>query len=78
MVFPAFQFDPTDGRPYPMIPQILTEFAEADVDPYTVATWLATGQDELDGATPVSLLPTPVSTTAVTAAARRTAARLNH
>jgi len=78
MVFPAFQFDPTDGRPYPMIPQILTEFAEADVDPYTVATWLATGQDELDGATPVSLLPTPVATTAVTAAARRTAARLSH
>ncbi len=78
MAFPAFQFDPTDGRPYPMIPQILTEFAEADVDPYTVATWLATGQDELDGATPASLLPTPEATTAVTAAARRTAARLNH
>jgi len=47
MVFPVFQFDPAAGRPYPMIPQILAVFGEADVDAYTVATWLATGQDEL-------------------------------
>lgn len=77
MVFPAFQFDPTAGRPYPVIPQILTVFAEAGVDPHTVATWLATGQDELNGATPTSLLATNAART-VLPAARRAAARLNH
>ena len=77
MVFPAFQFDPTAGRPYPMIPQILAVFAEPDVDAYTVATWLATGQDELEGATPASLLATDDGATVI-GAARRAAARLNH
>jgi len=77
MVFPVFQFDPAAGRPYPMIPQILAVFGEADVDAYTVATWLATGQDELEGATPASLLATDDGATVI-GAARRAAARLNH
>jgi predicted DNA-binding transcriptional regulator AlpA len=78
MAFPAFQFDPVTGRPYAALVEVLELFGSAGVDSYTVATWLATGQDELDGRTPVSLLADPDAPTSMTAAARRTAARLSH
>ncbi len=78
MAFPAFQFDPAAGRPYPVIAQVLTVFAAAGVDPCTAATWLATGQDELGAATPASLLADPGAAAAITAAAQRTAGRLAH
>jgi hypothetical protein len=77
MVFPAFQFDPATGRPYPQIPQILTIFGAAGLDSYTVATWLSTAQDQLNGATPTSLLATADSAETVLDAARRTATRLS-
>lgn len=78
MAFPAFQFDPVTGRPYAMMVEVLGLFGSAGVDSYTVATWLATGQDELDDRTPVSLLADPDAAVSLTAAARRTAARLSH
>jgi len=78
MAFPAFQFDPAAGRPYPVLAEVLAVFAAARVDPYTVATWLATGQDELGAATPASLLADPGAGATVTAAAQRTAGRLGH
>lgn len=78
MAFPAFQFDAGTGRPYPVLAGVLEVFARAGVDPYTVATWLATGQDEMDGQAPTLLLPDPGAARAVTAAAERTAARLSH
>lgn len=78
MAFPVFQFDPATGRAYQVVGDVLAAFATAGVDPYTVATWLATAQDELDGATPVSLLGDPSSADAVVRAASRTAARLSH
>lgn len=78
MAFPAFQFDPGTGRPYPAIFDVLDAFGSASVDSYTVATWLATGQDELDGRTPVSLLADSDAPASLAAAARRTAARLSH
>ncbi len=76
MAFPAFQFDPDTGRGYPVIGDVLAAFETSGVDSYTVATWLATGQDELDGATPASLLADPTAVGTIVAAAQRTATRL--
>jgi len=78
MAFPAFQFDPAAGRPYPVLAEVLAAFAAAGVDPYTTATWLATGQEELDAATPASLLAEPGAAAAITVAAKLTAGRLSH
>ena len=78
MAFPAFQFDPTTGRPLDVVPALLSTFATAGVDPYTVATWLATAQDELEGRPPASLLADPAAADALWRAAGRTAARLSH
>lgn len=78
MAFPAFQFDPGSGRPYPVVVQVLGAFGSAGVDSYTVATWLATAQDELDEHTPVSLLGDPAAAPTLVAAADRTATRLSH
>jgi hypothetical protein len=78
MAFPAFQFDPSTGRPYDVVPGLLATFAAAGVDPYTVATWLATAQAELEGRPPLSLLADPAAADALGRAAGRTAARLSH
>ncbi|MDA8358090.1 MAG: hypothetical protein M0Z95_17765 [Actinomycetota bacterium] len=48
------------------------------MDTYTVASWLATSQDELDGRTPASVLGDPTVAGVLRAAAERTAARLSH
>jgi hypothetical protein len=77
MVFPVFQFDPATGA-YRVIGDVLAAFAGSGVDGYTVDTWLATGQDELGGAAPVSLLADPAAADAIVAAASRTATRLAH
>lgn len=78
MAFPAFQFNPATGRPYEALAVLLATFAAADVDAYTVATWLATRQDELDGRSPKSLLADPAAAGALRLAAERSAARLGH
>lgn len=78
MAFPTFQFDPATGRAYRVIGEVLTAFATSGVDAYTVATWLASEQDELDGATPVSQLSDLAAADAIVAAATRTATRLSH
>lgn len=78
MAFPAFQFDPGTGRPYLVLTTVLTVFAAAGVDAYTVATWLAAPQDELDGRTPVSVLGDRSAAGRLEAAAERSAARLSH
>lgn len=78
MLFPAFQFDSATGRPHPVVADVVNAFAAAQVDPYTVATWLATPQDELDGRSPVALLADSSSTPLIVAAAERAAARLSH
>lgn len=43
-----------------------------------MTTWLATAQDELEGAALVSLLTDPVASDAILAAAHRSATRLSH
>ena len=73
MAFPAFQFDPATGRPFAAVPRLLDAFAKAGVDSYTVATWLATPQDDLDGRSPMSLLGDPGASDALLVAAHRTA-----
>ena len=78
MAFPAFQFDPSTGRPYDVVPVLLSTFAAAGVDPYTVATWLATAQDDFEYRPPTSLLADPAAADALQRAAGRTAARLSH
>ena len=78
LAFPAFQFDPSTGRPYDVAPVRLGAFAAAGVDTYTAATWLPTGQDELDGRTPAAVLGDPTAAGVLAAAAERTAARLSH
>lgn len=60
------------------MPTVLSELAVAEVDPYTVATWLATGQEDLDGCSPVSLLTDPAAAERVRVAAKRAASRLRH
>jgi hypothetical protein len=79
----AWPFPPSSSTPAPggliiVIPGLLGVFAAAGVDAYTVATWLATGQDELDGRTPASVLGDPTAAGALMAAAERTASRLSH
>jgi hypothetical protein len=78
MVFPVFQFDPATSRAHPVVVDVLAAFSSSGVDSYTVATWLATGQDELDGASPASMLPDAAAADAIRVAARRTATRLSH
>jgi len=78
MAFPGFQFDPSTGRPFDVLPGLLATFAAAGVDPYMVATWLANSQDELDGQSPSSVLADPAAAGSLRAAAARTAARLSH
>jgi hypothetical protein len=78
MAFPAFQFSADSGRPSDVVPPVLREFASAEIDSYTVATWLATTQDDLDGHSPVSLLADPVASERIRIAAERAASRLSH
>jgi hypothetical protein len=77
MVFPAFQFS-ASGRPYDAMPAILAAFEEADVSPYTVASWFTTPQRLLGRATPATWLRRGRDRERVVEAARRSAARLAH
>lgn len=76
LAFPAFQFSPS-GRPYEAMPRILAAFAEADLSPHTVASWLVAPQRLLKGLSPVALLRRG-DDERVVEAARRSAARLAH
>jgi hypothetical protein len=78
MAFPAFQFNADSGRPYDVMPSVLCQFAAAEVDPYTVATWLATRQEDLDGRSPASLFADPAAAEQIRAASKRAASGLSH
>jgi hypothetical protein len=73
-VFPAFQF--VAGRPHPALPAILSAFAEADVGPYTVASWFVTPQPLLEQETAAAWLRLGRDGERLKEAARRSAARL--
>jgi hypothetical protein len=74
VVFPAFQF--RAGRPHPELAAILETFADADVGPYTVASWFMTPQPLLEHETPARWLQRGCDGEQVKEAARRSAARL--
>lgn len=73
--FPAFQFGP-GGRPHAALPKVLAAFAEAEVDPWTVASWFRTAQALLDGTTPADWMGHGKGEDRLLEAARRTAAKL--
>jgi hypothetical protein len=75
MAFPAFQFDPATGRPYPAVPMLIEIFSANGVDGYTAASWLATAQDDLAGALPRDLLGHEDQRASLLVAARRAASR---
>jgi hypothetical protein len=77
LTFPAFQFSP-GGRPYDAMPAILAAFEDADVSPYTIASWLTTPQRLLGRVTPATWLRRGRDPERVVEAARRSAARLAH
>ena len=76
LTFPAFQFSP-NGRPYDAMPAILAAFREADLSPFTIASWFTTPQ-RLLRVTPATWLRRGRDSERVVEAARRSAARLAH
>jgi hypothetical protein len=76
-LYPAFQFGP-NGRPYPEIPKILAIFEGIVETSYTIASWLVSPQDLLEGETPTAWLQSRRDPELVFEAARRSADKLAH
>ena len=74
-VYPGVQFG-HNGEPFPVLPEILSLFATADANPWTVASFLASPQRPLGGSTPQDWLTAERESAAVVEVARRVAARL--
>lgn len=53
--YPASQFGP-DGRPYPVIGDVIRALRRARLDDWTIAAWLWNPQLELDGDSPAAFL----------------------
>jgi hypothetical protein len=73
--YPRWQFDAANGAPFAAIKKLNGVFGEADLDPWTLASFATTPQPELDERTPVEAFadadPEPLLL-----AARRTVADL--
>ena len=76
-LYPAFQFGP-DGRPYPELAPVLAAFSGAIETPYTLASWLVSPQDLLEGETPAAWMRSRRDPERLQEAARRAAAALAH
>jgi len=50
-LYPANQFD-GHGRPFPVVGELIETFSTAGVSPWTVASFLGSSQENLDGCTP--------------------------
>lgn len=74
-VFPSFQFS-SSGRPYAVIPDVLTAFDGVVATPYTVASWFVSPHPLLDDETPASWLKSGRDAALVRQAAERSAARM--
>lgn len=77
-VYPAWQFDPDDGRVRPVVAEVLKVWRRAQVTHLTVLSWFTTPQQELFGARPVELLEDPLAYERVLVAARYAAAPFAH
>jgi hypothetical protein len=75
-LYPAFQLD-LNGRPYPEIAAIVEIFSDAIETPYTIASWLLSPQDLLEGETPIAWLQAGKDSTQVLEAAQRSAVKLS-
>jgi hypothetical protein len=76
-LYPAFQFGP-DGRPYPLISDLIKIFEPAAAQPHTFAAWFVTPQRSLEDKTPTQWLKDGRDAVTLREAARRSAARLAH
>ena len=58
-IYPAFQFDPVQGQPLPVLPEILAALAAVGLRGWEIAFWFVQPNGWLDGdARPVDLLAT--------------------
>jgi hypothetical protein len=73
--FPSFQFSGS-GRPYAILPDVLTVFDGVVATPYTVASWFVSPHPLLNGQTPVEWLKADGDPELVRQAAQRSAARM--
>ena len=76
-LFPVSQFDAW-GRPFPEIKAILGIFSGVVSTPYTIASWMVSPQDLLEGETPADWLRAGRDPAALLEAARRSASKLAH
>ena len=68
-LYPAFQFDPVQGRPLPALPGVLSALAAAGLRGWEVAFWFVQPNGWLDGnARPVDLLASSLDAVAEAAA----------
>jgi hypothetical protein len=74
-LYPRFQFG-ADGRPDPALGNLLAVFHAVDVNPWTIASWFATEQSELDGRSPAEWLAAGDDPERLLAVARHSAAPL--
>jgi hypothetical protein len=73
--FPSFQFA-VSGRPYAILPDVLTAFDGVVATPYTIASWFVTPQPLLNGQAPAEWLKDGGDPELVRQAAQRSAARM--
>jgi hypothetical protein len=76
-LYPAFQFG-ASGHPYPEIARVIEIFTGIVATPYTIASWLVSPQDLLEGETPAAWLRSGRDREILFEAARRSAAPLAH
>jgi hypothetical protein len=74
-LYPALQFG-ANGRPYTEIAAVLQAFEGVVATPHTIASWLASPQDLLEGETPAAWMRAGRAPEPLHEAARRAAARL--
>jgi hypothetical protein len=74
-LYPAFQFGP-EGRPYPELARVLAAFEGVIETPYTVASWLVSPQELLEGETPAAWMRARRDPEHLHEAARRAVAAL--
>jgi hypothetical protein len=74
--YPAFQFDLERGRTYPALTKALMLFREAEVNPYSAASWFCEPQSLLGERTPAQWMLERRSDETLIETARRSAAPL--
>jgi hypothetical protein len=58
LVFPAFQFDPTTGRPRPAVANVITALRSVGLGGWSLALWWTTPHDTLGWRRPADVLST--------------------